>query len=169
MAAPWPPNERQIKARNYLKLLLVIPGRCGASNPESRDSGFIAARCPGMTDALRSRLQRLVDLDLEHGVDIFRSHRADHLVDDGAFAADDEGLGHAIDAPFDRGAAVAVDADHAVRIAVAAEKLSRLVGGVLVVDADQLQPLVLAQGGQERGFVMAGHAPRRPDIDDADV
>src|SRR5664279_4284087 len=132
MAAPWPPNERQIKARNYLKLLLVIPGRCGASNPESRDSGFIAARCPGMTDALRSRLQCLVDLDLEHGVDIVRRHRADHLVDDGAFAADDEGLGHAIDAPFDRGAAVAVDADDAVGVAVAGQEAARLFRRVLV-------------------------------------
>ena len=30
-------------------VLCVIPGRCEASNPESRDSGFSPADCPGMT------------------------------------------------------------------------------------------------------------------------
>ncbi len=96
----------------------------------------------------RPGLQRLVDLDPEHGVDIVRRDRADHLVDDGAFAPDDEGLRHAIDAPFDRGAAVGVDADDAERIAVAAEEAPGVVGRVLVVDADDLQPLVLAELGQ---------------------
>jgi hypothetical protein len=52
---------------------------------------------------------------------------------------------HAIDAPFDRGAAVAVDADHAERFAVAAEEAPRIVGHILVVDADELQALVLAE------------------------
>ena len=33
VAAPWPPNERQIKAKIYFEK--VIPGRCAASNPES--------------------------------------------------------------------------------------------------------------------------------------
>jgi len=28
----------------------VIPGRCEASNPESRDSGFAPSRRPGMTE-----------------------------------------------------------------------------------------------------------------------
>src|SRR5450759_3380523 len=89
---------------------------------------------PGMTiNDSGPGLQRLVDLDPEHGVDIIRRHRADHLVNDGAFAADDEGLRHAIDTPFDRGATVAVDADNAVRIAVAAEKAPRFVRRVLVV------------------------------------
>src|SRR3984885_11312215 len=65
------------------------------------------------------RLQRLVDLGLQHAVDIVRRHRADQLEDDSALAADDERLRHAVDAPFDRGAAVAVDADEAERVAVA--------------------------------------------------
>src|ERR1700742_403646 len=64
----------------------------------------------------------LVDLGAKDGVDVVRRYRADQLVDDGAFAADDEGFGHAIDAPFDRGAAVGVDADDAEGIAVAAEE-----------------------------------------------
>ena len=71
---------------------------------------------------LRPRFQRLVDLGSEHVVEIRRRDWADHLVDDGAFASDHEGLGHPIDAPFDRSAAVAIDADKAERIAVAAEK-----------------------------------------------
>src|SRR5689334_17588665 len=96
----------------------VIPGRCAASSPESRASGSGPSDHPGMTTA--SSLQRLVDLGLEHAIDIVGRDRADELVDNGSIAADDERLRHTIDAPLDRGAAVAVDADHAERIAVAA-------------------------------------------------
>src|ERR1700687_6120761 len=125
---------------------------------------------PGMTvNDLRPRPQCLVDLDLEHSFDIFRRHRADHLVDDGAVAADHKSLRHAIDAPFDRGAAVAVDTDDAERIAVADEKAPGVVRRVLVVDADELQPLVPAERDKQRGLVMARYAPRRPDVDDADL
>src|ERR1700676_4666349 len=92
----------------------------------------------------RPRLQRLVDLDLEHAVEIIRRHRTDHLVDDGAFAPDHECLRHAVAPPFDRGAAVAVDADGAERIAVAAEEAPRIVGSVLVVEDNHLQSLVAA-------------------------
>src|SRR3954471_19747622 len=81
-------------------------------------------------------LQRLLDLDLEHAIDILRRHRADQLVDDGAIASDDERLRHAVNAPLDRGAAVAVDADDAEGIAVAAEETPRIIGRILVVDAD---------------------------------
>src|SRR6266851_600593 len=118
---------------------------------------------------LTSRLQRLVDLSLQHRVEILRRDRSDQLVDDGPLAADDEGLRHAIDAPFDRGAAVAIDADDAERIAVAAEETPCVVGSVLVVDADELQPLVLAELGQQRRLVVTRHAPGRPDIDDTDL
>src|ERR1700722_16794432 len=130
-------------------------------NPESRDSGFDAepvigprfARTrwhrPGMTVVdSTSRLQRLVDRVLEHAVDIVGRYRADQLVGYGAVAADHERLRHAIDAPFDGGAAVAVDADDAIGVAVAAEKTPRIVGPVLLVDAAHLQPRVLAEFGQ---------------------
>ena len=133
-----------------------------------RRSAWRSRRFADGSRRLRLR-QRLVDLGLEHGVDIVRRDRADQLVDDGAVAPDDEGFRHAIDAPFDRGAAVAVDADNAERIAVAAEEAPGVVGRVLVVDADQLQPLVLAELGQQRRFVMARHAPGGPDVDDADL
>src|SRR6267378_5933431 len=128
-----------------------------------------AAALQAEVDDSRSRLQRFFDFDLEDGVDVVGGDRADHLVDNGAFATDHEGLRHAIDTPFDRGAAVAIDADNAERIAVAAEEAPGVVGGVLVVDADELQPFVLAELGQKRRFVVARHAPRGPDIDHADL
>src|SRR5437868_5398804 len=104
---------------------------------------------------LRTRLQRLVDFGFEHPIDIFRRDRADQLVDDRSLAPNDKRLGHAIDAPFDRGTAVAVDTDNAEWVAVTSEEASRIVGRVLVVDADQLQAFVLGQFSQQRRFVMA--------------
>src|SRR5437879_13850673 len=92
-----------------------------------------------------SSLQRLVDLGFEHSIDIFRGDRPDQLVDDRSLAPDDKRLGHPINAPFDRGAAVAVDADNAERIAVAAEEAQRIVGRILAVDAGQWLAFVLDQ------------------------
>ncbi len=119
--------------------------------------------------ATAPRLQRLLHLRQQHRPVILRRDRADQLVDDGAFRADDERLGHAIDAPLDRGAAVGVGADAAERVAVAAEEAPRVVGRILVVDADELEALVLGELGQQRRFVVTGHAPGRPDIDEADL
>src|SRR3954454_13904659 len=79
-----------------------------------------------------SGFQRLVDLGAEHAVEILSRHRADQLERDFAVAADHEGFGYAIDAPFDRAAAVAVTADDVERIAVAAEETAGVVGRVLV-------------------------------------
>src|ERR1700676_969727 len=121
---------------------------CAVSNHESPDAAILREARKSALLRMRSesspRLQRLVDLDLEHAVEIIRRHRADHLVDDGAGAPDHERLRHAIDPPFDRGAAVAVDADGAERIAVAAEKAPRIIGSVLVVEDNHLQSLVAA-------------------------
>src|SRR5438270_13686125 len=94
-----------------------------------------------------SGFQRLVDLGAEHAVEVLRRHRADQLERDSAVAADHERLGYAIDAPFDRAAAVAVDADDFEWIAIAAEEAAGVIGGVLIVDADQPQPLVLGKLG----------------------
>src|SRR6202790_5094449 len=108
---------------------LELP-RCAIAHLRSGPSDH-----PGMmVNDLRPGLQRLVDLGLEHIVEILRRQRADHLVENGAVAPDNEGFGHPIDAPFDRGAAVAVDADYAERVAVTAEKAPGVVGRVLVVD-----------------------------------
>src|SRR5579863_1392118 len=129
----------------------------------------VVALLLAMTTGSTARFQRLVDLGPKHGVDIFRRDRTDQFVDDGAFAPDDEGFRHAIDTPFDRGAAVGIDADNAKRIAIAAEKAPGIVGGILVVDAHDLQPAVMAEFGQKRRLVVARHTPRRPDVDDADL
>ena len=51
----------------------------------------------------------------------------------------------------------------------AAEKALGVVGRVLIVDADQLHPVVFGKLGQKRRLVMARHAPRRPNVDDADL
>src|SRR5678815_1880375 len=101
-----------------------------------------------MSVRLLSGVQRLLDLDLEHAVDVLRRHRSDQLVDDGALAPDQEGFGYAVDTPFDRGAAVAVDADDAERVAVAAEEAPRILRRVLVVDADDLEAFVAAELGE---------------------
>src|SRR6185437_2082657 len=114
------------------------PRKCAATSPR-KERGEVKEGASW----LRPRAERLVDLGLEHGIDIFRRHRTDQLVDNRAVAADDKRFGHAIDAPFDRGAAIAIDADNAERVAVTAEEAPGVVGRVLVVDADQLQPLVL--------------------------
>src|SRR5436305_12975819 len=79
VAAPWPRNERQIKAKNYY-LPSVIPGRFNGrsplvSNPESRDSGSTRRRV-SRNDG--SGFQRLVDFGPEHALEILRRHRADH-------------------------------------------------------------------------------------------
>ena len=45
--------ELTILHRLVLRVLIVIPGRCEASNPESRDSGSGPTDHPGMTESLR--------------------------------------------------------------------------------------------------------------------
>ena len=76
-----------------------------------------------MTESLR---KRLLDLRLEDLVEVRLGDRADQLVGNIAVAADDEGFRHAVDAPFHRGAAVAVRARRHERIAVAAEEAALL-------------------------------------------
>ncbi len=105
------------------------------------------------------RRQRLLDLRLEQRFIIFRRDRSDKLVGDAAVAADHERFRHAIDAPIDRGAAALIGAGGDERIAVAAEETPRIVGIVLVIDADQAKAGVLAQLRKQRRLVMAGHAP----------
>ena len=112
----------------------------------------------------RSGRQRLLDRGLDRGFEILRGDRPDQLVGDAAVASDHECFRHAVNAPFDGGAAVRVGADRHERIAVLADEAPRIVGLVLVVDADHADALVLCEFVKERHLVMAGHAPRRPDI-----
>src|SRR5215831_3879831 len=109
--------------------LMVRRRICAVSNHEARlwphrsRRRFVAPQDEGLT----SRLQRLLDLRLQHAVEIVRRDGPHQLVEDRALAADDKGLRHAIDAPFDRGAAISVDADCAEWVAVAAEEAPRIV------------------------------------------
>ena len=100
--------------------------------------------------------------------DILRRDRTHELEGDAAVAADHEGLRHPIDPPIDRGAAVAVGAGGDERVAVAADEAARVVGLVLVIDADDANALVLGELHEQRRFVVAGRAPGRPDIDQRD-
>src|ERR1051326_8458993 len=81
--------------------------------------------------------QRLGELGQEHTLEIIRRDRTDELEGDAAVAADHECLRHAVDAPFDRGAAVLIRPGGRERIAVAVEKAAGVVGMVLVIDADE--------------------------------
>ena len=96
---------------------------------------------------------------LSDRVEIIRRDRSDELVGDAAVAADDECFRHAVNAPFDRGAAVAVGAGGGERIAVAAEKAPGVLRLVLVIDADDAQPRILRELHQQRRLVVARHAP----------
>src|SRR6516164_1235086 len=89
--------------------------------------------------------ERLLDLGLHHLFEVFWRERADQLVGDAAIAPDDEGLGHPIDAPLDRRAAVGVGAGGGEGIAETAEETARIVGLVLVVDADEPDALVRSE------------------------
>src|SRR5438093_12844587 len=137
--------------RNCAPENLELP-RCAIAHLRSGPSDH-----PGMTTA--SSLQCLLDLDFQYAIDVLRRDGADQLVDDGSIAPDDKAFRHAIDAPLDRGAAIAVDADHAEGIAVAAEEAPRVLRHVLVVDTDELQALVLAEFGEQWCLVVTGHAP----------
>ena len=86
------------------------------------------------------------------------------LIDDARIAADHERFRHAVNAPLDSGAAALVGAGRGERIAVAAKKATRIVGVVLVVDADKAQARILRELHQERRFFVAWHAPRCPHI-----
>src|SRR5258706_13334072 len=94
---------------------------------------------------LRAAGQRFLDLGLDDLFQVLRRDRPDHLVGDLAVAADDESLRHAVDAPFDCGAAADVRARGDEGIAVATEEAARRVVLILVVEADDPDTLVLGE------------------------
>src|ERR687891_2790267 len=67
--------------------------------------------------------------------EILRAHRPDVLVHDHTILADDEGLGHAVDAPLDADTAVLIGAGPGVGIAEVVEPFCGVLGPVLVVEA----------------------------------
>src|SRR5437879_272550 len=80
--------------------VFVIPGRCEASNPESRDSGFSPTGCPGMTGGSLSGLRAKALLLLAQ----FRRQRLAEIL--GIEHLPDLDLGAAVERralhPFDR-------------------------------------------------------------------
>src|SRR5690606_3781154 len=103
--------------------------------------------------------QRRLDRRHQNGTQIVGVDRTDELVGDASVAADDEGFRHAIDAPFDRAAAVRIGAGGYKRIAVAIEETARILRRILVVDADEADARILGKLHEERDLVVAGHAP----------
>src|SRR5687767_10434209 len=97
----------------------------------------------GARTKLRAGRQRLFELRLERGLEILRRDRPDQFERDAAVASDHERLRHPIAAPLDGGAAIGVGADRAERIAVAAEEAAGVFRLILLIDADDLEPLVL--------------------------
>src|SRR5262245_24816905 len=97
-----------------------------------------------------------------------RGEDADALVADHASAVDDEGFGHAVDAVVHAEAPFAVVQRQRVRVAEALEPGERLLGFVLVVQADHRRGAG-AREGRERGVLLAARdAPRSPDVEDPD-
>src|SRR5262249_24608240 len=112
--------------------------------------------------------QRLFDGGLDLAGDVLGRDRAHELVGDAAIAADEEGLRHAVDPPIDRRAAIAVGPGGNEWIAVAADEAARILGLVLVIDPDDADALILGELHEQRRFVVAGRAPRRPYVDQRD-
>src|SRR4029079_4031090 len=98
--------------------------------------------------------------------------RTDQLVGNLAIAPNHKGFRHAIDSPFNCGPAVTIDADHIKRITVTAEKTPRVVRRIFVIDADDLNALILrlqilAKREQKWRLIVAGDAPRCPYVEHA--
>src|SRR5690606_14680078 len=107
---------------------------CGRGSPPARPTGRPRAagvRCHSPEELAPSvplALLRRSQCRQETAVQAVRRQWADVLVPDGTVGADDEGLGHAVDAPVDGGAAALVDADCAEGIAEGAEEAARVFG-----------------------------------------
>src|SRR6185503_938158 len=91
-----------------------------------------------------------------------RRQRADVLVTDHAFAVDDVGFGHAVDAVVDRDAPGGVVHGEPVGVAVALEPGQRVFARVLVIEPDDRD--VLRELGDHRVLGEARRAPRRPHV-----
>src|SRR3954462_8373063 len=107
-----------------------------------------------------AKLLRIIQL-LDERLDLFLHHvggeRTDLLVADDALAIDDVGLGHAVDAVVDADAAVRIEHDQLVRIAVFLQPRHRIVALVLVVETDDRHEARLRDARHHR---MLGEARR---------
>src|SRR5690606_6514009 len=115
------------------------------------------------------RLSSFLDSRDDLGLQRLHRNRADVLVDEAAVAIDDECLGHAVDAPLDRRAPVAVDADSPVRIAVTTKEAACRGRLVLIVDPVEIDRGPADQLDQDRMLLRARHAPGRPKVHDRNI
>ena len=116
-----------LATRNLMEDLRAMGDVSGGPKPFSpKDrSAFLSA-----LDVAIVRLKRAgfgFSRSLNAGI-VSARQRADMLVADGAVGADDEGFGHAVDAPVDGGAAVRIDADGRIGVAERAEEAAGVVG-----------------------------------------
>jgi hypothetical protein len=111
------------------------------------ESGFLAAG------------KQSLDLRQEHLGDRLLAERPDEFPADDAVRTDEKSLRHAIDAPVDRRPAAVVDADGSIGIAELPEEAPGIFGNVLVVDAQNLDPLVAGKPRQKRMLLAAGRTP----------
>src|SRR5262249_8901940 len=95
-----------------------------------------------------------------------RRQDADALVADHASAVDDEGFGHAVDAVVHAEASLAVMQRERVGIAEAPEPGKRLLGLVLVVEADHGCRARAGERGERGVLLPARNAPRSPHVED---
>src|SRR5215510_7491575 len=148
----WPPGARRSK---WSLRPAMADSRLSSAGPE---------RAP-LSSAPLSSADRRDDLGLER----LGRDRPDVFKGDAALAIDDEGLGHAIDTPFDGGPAIAVHADGDKGIAVAAEEAPR--GGrlILVIDAEHAHAGLLLEPHQNGMLLNAWDAPRSPEVDHRDL
>src|SRR5438876_9996702 len=74
----------------------------------AKEDWIASSATPPRNDELTTSVERLLDLALQHTVDIVWCDRSDQLERDSAVASNNECFRHAVDAPFDRGAAIGV-------------------------------------------------------------
>src|ERR1700733_986797 len=111
------------------------------------------------------RLDRRHELVVEYVLgDLAHNARAHDAV-----SVDDEGLRHAIDAPFDARASVGVERDALERVSVLGEEGADLLRAVLLHQAVEREVGPSAERGEQRRLAVTGHAPRREHVDDADM
>src|SRR5215831_7295590 len=95
----------------------------------------------------------------------FDRERSDLLVTNYALPVDDEGFRNAIHSIVDADAAVAIDDRRRVRIAVLREPGLACAGIVLVLETVDRYGLGRSELHEQRMLLAAGHAPRRPDVE----
>src|SRR5436190_3851818 len=148
----WHTRQRSSCARFVVRRSSA--GSCAVANVNQNTSSALAARIQFLDERYHLLLHDL------------HSEGADVLVADDAFAIDDVGLGHAVDAVVDADAAVHVGDDQVIGIAVALEPGQRVLALVLVIQADHRRDAGARHLCDHRMLDQARRAPGGPDVHD---